>query len=277
MVEIPLTYKCNSNCVMCTTVRPSKRKDKKSLDILKKIDSSDDSDTLVFTGGEPTMRHGWFSLFKYINKNYPKKKIKLLTNGRSFKYNKDSKRLSSIKNLELSTEIHGTRLIHDKITCAYGSFNETMMGIKNLLNDGVSVELRIVLHKMNYKNLIEIGKIMKENFKGIRKIIIFPIDLIGLAALNADDLFVSFKEFIPFVEEAVDFLSKDFNVQLYHIPFCKIDKRYHSFIADRTVETMRFTDLKECNGCKYESFCPKVWRTYKGYMDKNQLKESISV
>ena len=40
MVEIPLTYKCNSNCVMCTTVRPSNRKDKRGSDIIEKIKSS---------------------------------------------------------------------------------------------------------------------------------------------------------------------------------------------------------------------------------------------
>ncbi len=273
-----MTSKCNNNCIMCTRKvlltgdygQPTK---KELINRLNKLDQSVDS--ILLTGGEPTIRKDFFDILRCINKKFPKTEIKLITNGRLFYYSSFIKKLKSIKNLYIISEFHGSNAkLHDIITRSKGSFNQTFEGIKNLLANNFKVELRIVVSKLNYKDTANIAKLYANQFKKIKRVVVFPIDIMGSAYTNKNSVIISYTESIPYIEKAIDTLkNNDLKCSLYHIPFCVIPERYHKFIKrGLTVMDKRITFVKACEDCKFKKNCPGIWRNYTKIIKLNEFK-----
>ncbi|MFW6025885.1 MAG: radical SAM protein [Candidatus Woesearchaeota archaeon] len=275
MAEIQIGTKCNSNCIMCTTFRDNEKNNlvpKKEL--LKVINETKDNSFLV-TGGEPTLRRDMVEILKYINKNKPNAKIDFITNGRVFYYNKAINKYKQIKNIKIITEIHGpNKEVHNEITRTKSSFKQTTVGIKKLLKNNFNVEIRIVISKKNYKYLPEMFKLIKREFKGIKRIVAFPIDIIGEAYKNKEDLIVKYNEFIPYLQRAIKSTKKtDIKIKLFHIPYCTLNENYFKYVKKGiTVKERRVELSKICNDCKYKNDCPRVWKTYIKNVGKNEFK-----
>ncbi|MCK5334449.1 MAG: radical SAM protein, partial [Candidatus Aenigmarchaeota archaeon] len=138
--DLDTCYECNNNCLMCTTIRPGYlKKDigwtKKTSEFKKTIDACDPQlRTFCFTGGEPTIRPGIIELVQYVLQKLPITTVKLITNGRMLAYPDFVDKLIStgLKNYILPVHAHASEL-HDFITQADGSFEQTKKGILNLL------------------------------------------------------------------------------------------------------------------------------------------------
>ena len=269
MVDLGIINGCNNNCIMCT---------RNSIDnymppyeeIIQQLNNLKDPDQITITGGEPTIRKDLIKILRFINIKFPETKIRLITDGRLLSYDKLILELTKIRNLSITSEIHGNEKLHDQITRVKGSFNQTLTGLKKALKNKIPVEMRIVLHKLNYKNILDICQIIKSELAGVERVVIFPIDYIGQAYKNRDQLFVSYEELKPFVQTAIDFLKEYFRVEIYHVPYCKLDERYHKYIAKKTVEERRLANLKECEDCKFRDICPGIWATY------NPVKKKVN-
>lgn len=265
MVDVGLGNKCNNNCIMCTAIMPPPKNyiEPSTQEIFSQIDLVKVGDSITITGGEPTIRNDFFDILTYINENKPDSRIDLITNGRMLKYDDFIDKLNEIKNVIIVSELHGDKELHDFITRVEGSFDETVKGIKNVLKKGFEVELRIVISKLNYKQIPEITKIYAELFKLVDRIVIFPIDLIGNAFKNKEKVIVSFSEIIPYIEQGVEILkSNNLKVKLYHIPYCVLKEDYWDLVEGVTVLERRVTFAEVCKGCRFEDNCPRVWKTY---------------
>lgn len=162
---IYLTGHCNSNCIMCPC-SDNERKLSEGLDedwmqlYLSML--PDDLRHIIVTGGEPTLRFDTFvRVIKYIGKKFHDIDVLLLTNGRAFAYPglADFLLQNAPRNLIVGIPLHGpNQELHDKITRAKGSFLQTDLGIKNLLQRRIDVELRIVITKFNVYKLNDIAK-----------------------------------------------------------------------------------------------------------------------
>ncbi|MEM3690624.1 MAG: hypothetical protein QXZ40_02775, partial [Candidatus Micrarchaeia archaeon] len=107
-----------------------------------------------------------------------------------------------------------------------------------------------------------IAEFISNELKGARRVVLFPIDIIGNANKNRVKLVVRMSEVKQYLEEACELLKRnDFEISLYHTPFCLIDKKYWKNIAGRTVEERRVT-FKPCGKCVMREKCPGVWKTY---------------
>ena len=273
MADIGVGNICNNNCIMCTAIMPPSKdyKQPPAKEIVDKIDRIKD-DSITITGGEPSIREDIFTILEHINKNYPNKKINFITNSNVFYYNDVVKRYKKIKNLYVISELHAdNEELHDKITQTEGSFKYAFQGIKNLLEDNFKVEFRIVISKLNYKNVPEIAKLIIKEFSLIDRVVIFPIDIIGNAFKNKNEVVVKYSELIPFVEKALDKLIEA-NVKLYHIPYCVIDEKYYKFIEKGiTVLDRRVALADVCKGCEFEEDCPRVWKSYLKIIGKEEF------
>ena len=90
---IPLTTRCNNNCISCPAPIKKIEKDQSLANIKKKIDSIlDYSSHISFNGGEPTLRKDLLRILKYTENKNPKE-IKLLTNSKIFYYENYVKKL----------------------------------------------------------------------------------------------------------------------------------------------------------------------------------------
>lgn len=74
-----------------------------------------------------------------------------------------------------------TSSLHDHITQVPGSFIQTVQGITNLLKQGLRIEIRIVVTKLNVMDLKNLAAFIAENFKGIDHVCIMAMEMTGNA------------------------------------------------------------------------------------------------
>lgn len=275
MVDIGLGNNCNNCCVMCTNIMPPPKNyngppKHQIITQLKKLDKNIDS--ILLTGGEPTIRKDFFYILKYINRKFPKAEIKVITNARMFYYTNFINKIKPIKNLNIITELYGScKEVHDLITQTEGSFKQSFDGIKNLLSNNFKVELRIVVNKLNCHDILNIAKIYSSEFKKADRIVIFPIDIVGNARKYREKTTIKYTEIIPFIEETLKFLRGK-NVEVYHVPYCILDKKYWKFIGGLSVNEKRVVFAPFCRECVFEKKCPRIWGSYAKLVGLKEFK-----
>src|SRR3989339_1143910 len=136
--------KCNNRCLMCTNPEPPWPAWDGSLKydydaITKRLKKDKDrflaDDSIYITGGEPTIHPDFLRILDYLFCNFPKQKIKLLTNGRRFMYDDFAKKVLSLsRNFEIDLSVYGAdSAVHDAVTRSRGSFVQTTAGLANIL------------------------------------------------------------------------------------------------------------------------------------------------
>jgi len=265
---------CNNSCVMCVCL-PGALHSQTSLEEVEVALSQlpQTLSKLTISGGEPTIMRDIFRILRMIRTKLPLSELCVLSNGRMFYYPDFARKFSETGVDSVAIPIHGHNSdLHDAITRAPGSFDQTVQGIKNLLHYKIGVDIRIVIHKMNYKQVPRICEFIAKEFKGIQKVVLFPIDIVGTANINRKKLIVKMTAIMPYVEKGLDILEKEGpESQLFHIPFCVIDKKYWNKIAGITVEEAKVT-FKPCNGCIMKRNCPGIWKTYAFRVGTDEFK-----
>jgi len=280
-IDIKITFNCNNHCKFC--VQGDKRRfypDKSNNEtraILR--DSRDNYETVIFTGGEPTIRADIIELVAYAkNLRY---RVEIQTNGRMFKY-RDFCKMMVIAGVDVvCVSIHGHNAkLHDFLTEEKDSFIQSVTGIKNLLSfNRILVVTNTVINKLNYRFLPEIARFLIN--LGIPQYqFAFP-HILGNASINQDEIVPRKKEVTPYVLEGIEIgIRKKKTVKIEAIPYCFLNG-YESCVSDKDIldtkvfDGMRVTEnfnrwrkeegkLKgpNCRGCKYFQCCEGPWREY---------------
>jgi His-Xaa-Ser system radical SAM maturase HxsC len=258
---------CNNCCIMCVQIMPPPRGgwDRTTKQLEDVIMGFRTHSEIALVGGEPTVRPDFIHILRFIRKTIPRAEIRVLTNGRMFYYPEFTKKVIDAGCNEIIIPLHGPNAeVHDSISRAPGSFEQTVQGIKNLLGygDKVRIEIRVVIHKMNYKHLPALSEFISKEFKGVWRVVLFPMDIVGNANLNRTRLLVKITDVKPYLERAVGILEKNgFECKLYHTPFCVIDKNCWKSIPGKTVEERRLS-FEPCDGCVMKEKCSGIWKTY---------------
>ncbi|MEM4598481.1 MAG: radical SAM protein [Candidatus Diapherotrites archaeon] len=267
-MEWPLTFKCNNNCISCImdtrmTVCFGEQSKNALFEIINKIPQEE---IFSVTGGEPTLRDDFPDILTYARKKHPKKFIFVVSNGRKFSEKSflaelDKSKLEPIR-FGIALYSHDPK-VHDNITLAKGSWNETVQGINNLLQSGFKVELRILVEKANYKSLSKTAEFITKNFKGLERVVFINLKYTGNAFINRHKIFVRYCKAAPFVQKAATILlDAGFEVRLFHFPLCIINKKYWPLAEGVTKQEAELTLLKKCAMCKVREKCPKIWKSY---------------
>ena len=155
--KIFLGKKCNNNCVFCTILNMKAKSDKNFKSIcleilnLKKQGQS----FVTLSGGESAPRKDLPNIVKFVKKL--SLSVNLETNGRIFSYNHTANRFSKlgIKTFIVKVSGHNSYL-HDSLTRTKDSFEQTVKGIKNLLDLKQHVVVNILVVRANYACLDKI-------------------------------------------------------------------------------------------------------------------------
>jgi len=270
MVDWPLTFKCNNNCISCINNLEMAEKLKvgnPSEETIKKvIDSVKPGETLGLTGGEPTIRKEFFKFLKYAKEKDPYMNVFIVSNGRMFCYDEFVSKMVGIglKNLKIGIALYGhKREIHDAITRTPGSFKQTLKGIRNLIKAGIPIELRVIISTINYKHLEDMAKYIIKNLKGVFRVVFINMKYTGNAYINRKVIFVRYKDVVPYAEKAADILMKnDIEVKLFHFPLCAIKKKYWDLAKGVTKQKSELMFVDECKKCVEKDECPMIWKTY---------------
>lgn len=146
MGGIFVTYRCNSDCVMCDLVSRHKTPEMSCEQIKRLIDEMVNIGTsgIGFTGGEPLLRDDIFELITYVKQQgIP---VTLNTNGILLNNDQIRTKLCQAAPTNINISLDGpTHEIHDTIRGGAGIFEKTVTGARSLAQDLKSTGIRTTL------------------------------------------------------------------------------------------------------------------------------------
>ena len=264
-----VTDQCNNHCIMCC--QPPKLKDdfdfhfKKNLALIKSAPK--ETKIVCITGGEPTLAGDkFFELVRIVREELPNTDIQILSNGRTFAEHDYAHRLKEVggDKVFVGIPLHSDYVgDHDKIAGRKRAFNETMLGIYNLADEGISVELRVVINKLNYLRLPQMAEYIFKNLYFVSWTAWMGMENTGLATKNSTHIWVEPIDYIPNLCKAVKSLA-DWNmpVAIYNIPLCLLPHGYHQYAA-KSISDWKTKFLDECNTCVLKDKCCGLFATSK--------------
>ena len=257
-----LTGQCNSNCIMCPCSDWERQNNmgfsdawmRAYLDMLPS-----DIGTIVVTGGEPTLKtEQFFLVMETLADKFPCTETLLLTNGRSFSSRVLLERM--LKHcpplMMVGIPLHGAdEQLHDAITRAPGSFHQTCLGIRNLLNHRVAVEIRTVVSKLNVQAMDNLAELICESFPDVRIVTFMGLETLGNCAKHLDQVYIDLRESWPAVRSAIHrLMDHGITAQIYNYPLCSVDPGYWGLCRKSiTPYKVRFPD--SCTHCAVKSQC----------------------
>lgn len=289
--DLKLHYACNNNCVHCVitdqrdAALANKGKDwiptKKVVNLLHDM-RKQGFEIVTFTGGEPTLRKDLPALIALAHKmGYT---IGVQTNGRVLSIPGIAQTYSGY-GARFVVAVHGSSAdIHDSITRADKSFDQTVKAIQNLLALGEKVSFKTVISKFNVHDMVGIARLGLD--LGISRFnFTFPHAL-GNAGRMFKEVIPRYSVLMPSLNEAFDLLESVNGVQMATetVPLCLLgEKRRHYSIEYSVINRLhsvsrqldegirdwsedRVNEQKakphHCKECRYNDRCEGVWKEY---------------
>ncbi|MBL7056097.1 radical SAM protein [Candidatus Woesearchaeota archaeon] len=272
---------CNLNCCFCADSIEERSKPDFYYNCLVDglIENRKKFDTLIITGGEPTIYPKLLQLIDCA-KNVKYKKISLTTNGVMLHDASNVEKLScaGVDAFLISFSTSEERMF-DSIVKKAGSFERVVQGIKNVKNVGKEVRINTALHKLNYKNLA----------KTVRLLIELKVDAIQLSFLNPvgssivqgkSAIALKYGDMISGVNDSFEVAQKFGFKNLYieNFPIC-VAPNLVSKISDlRKPEENKdyYNSCKKkpekCGSCSFNDICDGVWEAYLEQFGNEELR-----
>ena len=272
-----VTDKCNSNCIMCPIPENIRKNGLRVIpgrlyELVKYIPLN--LNHVTITGGEPFLaKDDMFAVLNQLKYKCPSTEFLLLSNARAFSIHDYAKKLreTAPARFSIGIPVHGHNSdLHDKITQAPGSFEQTYSGIKNLLHQNVDVEIRIVVSALNYEYINDIANLIIQEFSAVSSVKIMAMEMLGNAAVNKEMVWLPYEDFFECVKKAVDNLvSHKIDTAIYNMPLCLVEKPYWP-ICKQSISDYKIKYFSKCDSCSVKDACGGVFAgTYR------LLEESI--
>lgn len=291
-VDLKIGFYCNNKCEFCVQGNKRKLVQAKDIGLLEK--NLKDSFAkgfrgVVFTGGEPTM-HLKFLEIVALAKKIGYEVIQIQTNGRMFAYRDFCIKTIQAGANEFSPAVHGPNAkIHDELTRAKGSFDQTAAGIKNLKSLGQRVLINSVITSKNYRYLPDTARLLVG--LDVDQFQFAYIHIAGTAAENSDWIAPKKSVILPYLHKALK-IGLDAGKKAYTeaIPYCLMEG-FEQCISERIIPDSSVYDIDyyiedygnyrknsgkakgpNCIKCKYDKVCEGPWKEYPGIYGWNEFK-----
>lgn len=262
-----VTDQCNNHCVMCC--QPPKKKDdfdyyfKKNVALIKSAPK--ETKVVCITGGEPTLAGDSFiELVRIVREELPNTDIQILSNGRTFSNSSFTHRLKTAgsEKVFVGVPLHSDYAgDHDKIAGAKGAFSETMLGLYNLADEGIAIELRVVINKLNYMRLTHMAEFIFKNLYFVAWTSWMGMEDTGFAIKNANHVWIEPIEYIPQLCNAIKNISEwGIDASIFNIPLCLLPCDYHQY-ATQSISDWKTQYLDFCETCVLKDKCCGLFST----------------
>ncbi len=216
---IELTNSCNQNCVFC--VRPRDNITKLTNESAKKlITKLRETQTLVFTGGEPTIWSGLQEMIVHA-KRQGIVSVFIQTNAVRLadKTYTESLKLAGLDKANIALHSH-KKEISDSLTQTPGSFVKTLEGIKNVQDLNIDHSISHIITSKNYKHLLDFVKFIQKSFlKPIPLSFIFVRP--EISAWDNKWVVPKYSQIEPYLYDALSYCKKqDVPFIVEYIPLC---------------------------------------------------------
>lgn len=269
---LKLNNQCNMNCLFCADPKRIRQlPDNDFNEIIYRIKKNRIRfESLIITGGEPTIYKRLFSVLEYAKSICRYRWISLVTNGILLSYDKFIDRL--IKSGVDSFQISYFALDEEKqnaIARTKGTFERINKGIKNAVKRNKEVRINLVINKLNYSDLPEIVEhLIKLKVSSITLVFMNPC---GTSVIdNKSVLAIPYGVIMPFIKISFDKAKKNNFDKLYieNFPLC-IGKDYMENISDlrKPKENEDYYNSSKvkpsrCSECIYYDRCDGIWRAH---------------
>lgn len=256
-----VTAQCNNHCLMCCQP-PLKVDDIEELyerNIQLLHTAPKELKVLGVTGGEPTLLGDkLISLLREVRFCLPDTAIHLLSNGRAFKDAAYTKRISEAagNNFFVGIPFHSDYSgDHNIIAGSKNAYEETMTGLYILADNGVEIELRVVINKLNYIRLPRMAEYIFKNLPFVSWTAFMGMERTGLSVRNADRIWVEPKEYARYLRDAVVALDDwRMDVAIYNVPLCLLPRDCWPF-AKQSISDWKTKYVECCEACAVKEQC----------------------
>lgn len=161
-VDVKTGFNCNNRCLFCVQGKKRDLYGNKTTQEVKEVltNARKDSDSIVFTGGEVTIRKDFLELVAFA-KGLGFRIIQVQTNGRMMAYRRFCEETIAAGANEFSPALHGhTEEMHDYLTQARGAYRQTVAAIQNLAALGQRIITNSVIVRSNYRHLASLASLL---------------------------------------------------------------------------------------------------------------------
>lgn len=297
-------YRCNHYCYFCPCGRNTIRTGAAPIEaLIAAIDQGIQEkgiEHLIVSGGEPTCHPKFNRILRHcVDKGL---RVSILSNGDNFSDMEATRRF--FENIDpnvvsVVTAVHSDlENLFEKVTRTPGSYHRTIEGVSNLIRMHISVTVKQVISKWNYKRLPDFVDFVFRHYGPSVSITLCGMDFCGMEENSIREVAVSFKEAGPWLEKALDIITdlriryRAFpNVSVTDLPLCCVDPAYWGYFTSvsrkslsqysapgkiqGTVESI--SDISSdcdifanaCRECAAKEVCPGVWKTAYDYFGED--------
>lgn len=255
-----VTERCNHYCLMCSQP-PRKVDDDWLLDEIEAAIELVDPKTpsFAFTGGEPLTNWPRFiQVLAASREKLPGTSVHVLTNGRAFSRTEVAKAWAAVGHPSLMAGIpiySAVDHIHDYVVQAQGAFDETVLGVLKLKNEGQRVEIRVVLHAITAPRVVQTCRWLARNLPFVDHVALMGLENTGFTLANDRVLWIDPVDYRDELAKAVEILSAaGLNVSIYNLPRCVLDRSVWPF-ALQSISDWKNGYGDECEPCIERSRC----------------------
>ena len=155
-LDLALTYRCNNSCVHCYSGKATASRELSTEEWKRVVNRAFDLGIpqILFTGGEPTLREDLTDIIRHAEA--VGLVTGLVTNGRQLEDSGYVRKLfeAGLDYAQVTLESHKPEM-HDAITKVPGSWNESVAGIRNLLETSIYTSVNATLNQQNLKHAID--------------------------------------------------------------------------------------------------------------------------
>ncbi len=280
-IDIKTGFDCNNRCLFCVQGNKRDLHKSRTTEEVKTLleEAIKDADSIVFTGGEVTIRPDFFELLAHARAT-GYKVIQIQSNGRMFASREFCERCIESGATEFSPALHGhLPELHDYLTRSPGSFKQTVHGLINLMELGQYVLTNTVINRSNYRHLPEIARILVRY--GVAQYQFAFVHAVGTAGANFKSIVPRKSLVEPYVKRGLDIgIRADRSVMTEAIPYCFM-RSYEDYVAERIIPRTKifdahatiedYTDFRlnegklkgpPCEKCSMNEQCEGPWREY---------------
>lgn len=282
---------CNNRCVHCTVRDLWDLPDRNTESCLAEMARGRKSgcNQIVFMRGDPAMRKDILQLLERA-RELGYRHVQLQTNGRMLAYRKFLDKLISAGTDFFEVSLFGDQAgLHDGISNAAGAFEQTIAGLKNLVEAPVDFMVSVPVISSNFRRLPAIAAVLAElGGKRIQFNFSRPVRYRGNWVLEP---IVRLSSAAPFIAEAAC-VAEDMGMAVgtEAVPFCHLEAGRHPgrdasedwsghLVSDLRGAPADMSEIREqsrprmdeCAGCVYESGCPRTWAGYLELFGNDEL------
>lgn len=266
-------HKCNNSCMFCFEAdREFSEKTtqdlKKEMEIIRK-----NFDFINIMGQEPTLRKDIIELIVYAKK-IGFKEVGLTTNGRMFAYVDFTKNILNSGLNQIGLTIMGkSAQMHDFHTRVKGSFDQSLIGIKNIMSykgPDFSFLLNIMVTKKNFKNLIEIVDFYVN--LGFKEINIGHIMPINKEIFKSKSMVAKISEVTPYLVKCQKKYGDKIRFLFIEYPACSFSEKYRHLAFPCLEENPDKIRIKLCKKCDYADKCIGIGKSYLSLYGDKEFK-----